>query len=139
MTTGAGLDPATLGPVPANAHVERWWPQHQVLTHAAAVVGHGGFGTTMATLAAGVPQVVVPLFSLDQFVNAAHVAAVGAGVRLVGEPPAEEPPVGRLADAVDQVLATPSYGRVARDLADQMAEQVPVADCVTMLADLALA
>ena len=97
MTTGPGLDPASLGPLPANTHLEQWWPQHEVLPHAAAVVGHGGFGTTTAALASGVPQVVVPLFALDQFVNAAHVEAVGAGVRLVAMPPAEQPPVERLA------------------------------------------
>ena len=47
---------------------------------AAAMLGHGGFGTTMGALAAGVPQVVAPLFSFDQVVNGDHVAAVGAGL-----------------------------------------------------------
>ena len=42
MTTGAGIDPASLQPWPVNAHVERWWPQADVMTHTAAVVGHGG-------------------------------------------------------------------------------------------------
>ncbi len=51
-----------------------------MLAHASAMVGHGGFGTTMGALAAGVPQVVVPLFSFDQVVNGDHVAAVGAGL-----------------------------------------------------------
>ena len=137
MTTGPGLDPASLGPLPANTRLEQWWPQHEVLPHAAAVVGHGGFGTTTAALASGVPQVVVPLFALDQFVNAAHVEAVGAGVRLVAMPPAEQPPVERLARAVEEVLSTSSFGVVARRLADRMAEQVPVAACVPMLERLA--
>ena len=56
--------------------------------HAGGVggVGHGGFGTTMLALAAGVPQVIVPLFASDQHVNARHVAATGAGVCLDGGP-----------------------------------------------------
>lgn len=137
MTTGSGLDPAELGPVPAHVHVERWWPQHEVLPHAAAVVGHGGFGTTMAALASGVPQVVVPLFALDQFVNAAHVEAVGAGVRLVAQAPSGPPPVERLPGAVEHVLATPSVAQRARQVADQMAEQVPVAACVGLIEELA--
>ena len=64
LTTGVGLDPVELGPLPANTRAERWWPQHDVMRHAAVVVGHGGFGTMMTALVAGVPQVVVPLFSL---------------------------------------------------------------------------
>ena len=69
MTVGRRLDPADLGPWPANARVEQWWPRRDVLAHAAAMLGHGGFGTTMGALAAGVPQVVVPIFTFDQVVN----------------------------------------------------------------------
>jgi len=83
LTLGQAGDPAELGPVPPNVHVERWWPQREVLPHAAVVVGHGGFGTTQAALAAAVPQVVLPLFSFDQFVNAERVAAVGVGLALL--------------------------------------------------------
>ena len=50
-----------------------------ILGEAAVVVGHGGSGTTLEALAAGVPQVVAPLFA-DQPYNAARVAVVGAGV-----------------------------------------------------------
>ena len=80
MTVGRNYDAASLGPLPTNAYVVPWLPQARVLAHAAAMVGHGGFGTTMGALAAGVPQVVVPLFSFDQIVNGEHVEAVGAGV-----------------------------------------------------------
>ena len=89
MTTGSGLDLDSLGPIPANARVERWWPQADVMPAASAMVGHGGFGTTMMALAAGVPQVVVPLFAGDQHVHAAQVASVGAGLSL---PPRTSPP-----------------------------------------------
>ena len=136
LTTGAGLDPAALGPAPANTHVEQWWPQHEVLPHAAAVVGHGGFGTTMAALASGVPQVVVPLFAMDQFVNAAHVEAVGVGVRLLAQPPSEQPPVDRLPGALEQVLGSSSFAVQARQVAEQMTEAVPVTACVTMIEEL---
>ena len=79
MTTGQGLDPAGLEPIPPNSHVGQWWPQEAVMLEAAAVVGHGGFGTTMAALASGVPQVVLPLFSFDQAINAERVAASQRG------------------------------------------------------------
>ena len=133
MTTGSGLEPDDLGPLPANTHVERWWPQHDVLPHTAAVVGHGGFGTTIGALAAGVPQVVLPLFAHDQFVNAAHVAAIGAGIHLPGGAAA----AGALPSALADVLATPTYRQAAEDVASRMTEHLPVADCVPMLEDLA--
>jgi UDP:flavonoid glycosyltransferase YjiC (YdhE family) len=135
MTTGGGLDPAELAPVPPNARVETWWPQQDVLPHAAAVVGHGGFGTTIATLAAGVPQVVVPLFAYDQFVNAAHIAAVGAGRCLDGGPDA----TADLADALTRLLVTATYRERAAELADDMTRQLPSAACVPLLEELARA
>jgi len=82
LTIGDRRDPAELGSLPANAHVEEWVAQDAVMAHAAAIVGHGGHGTTLGALAHGVPQVVVPLFSLDQWANAAAVDRAGAGVAL---------------------------------------------------------
>ena len=79
MTVGETADPAALGPLPAHVRAERWIPQAEVFAEADAMVGHGGFGTTMGALLAGVPQVVVPLFA-DQPYNAARVADLGAGL-----------------------------------------------------------
>ncbi len=59
VTIGGDADPAALGALPANAHVERWVPQSAVMPHAAAMVGHGGSGSTLAALAAGVPLALV--------------------------------------------------------------------------------
>ena len=73
LTVGRRFDASTLGPVPANVHVEPWVDQARVLDHAELVVCHGGSGTTLAALAAGVPLVMVPLFA-DQFENARRVA-----------------------------------------------------------------
>jgi hypothetical protein len=133
LTTGHGMDPAELAPVPDNARVERWWPQADVMPHAAAVVGHGGFGTTMAALAVGVPQAVVPLFALDQRINAEHVAAVGAGVHLEGGSGA----VAALPDAVTVLLAEPRYREAARAVAHGMAALPPIAEAVTTLEEVA--
>ena len=70
VTIGNDRDPAELGAVPANVHVERWVPQEAVAHHAAAVVCHGGYGTTLGALGQGLPLVVVPLQSADQWHNA---------------------------------------------------------------------
>ena len=133
MTTGAAVEPGALGPLPANARVERWWPQTAVMPHTDAVVGHGGFGTTMTALASGVPQVVIPLFAFDQFVNAERVAAIGAGVCLDGGPDA----ASVLAPALADVLCDPAYQEGARRVAAAMAELPDVASSVSFLEELA--
>ena len=54
-----------------------------LLPQAAALVHHGGIGTTAEALRAGVPQVIVPL-AYDQFDNAARVTALRVGARESG-------------------------------------------------------
>lgn len=61
--------------------VERHVPLADVLPRCAAVVTHGGSGTVVAALAAGVPCVVLPM-GADQPWNADRVAALGTGLVL---------------------------------------------------------
>ena len=108
MTVGRGTDVAALGPLPENVRAEGWVPQDAVLARAAAVVGHGGYGTTLGALAHGVPLAVLPLFSSDQWHNAERVAGLGAGIALPGAPRgAVEPP------GPDVLAALPGRGRCA--------------------------
>lgn len=132
LTVGRKLDPADLGPLPRNAHVMQWWPQDAVLAHASAMLGHGGFGTTMGALAAGVPQLVVPLFTSDQVINGEHVASVGAGLT-VGMGPAA---VARAAAEIPRLLEVPTYAASARRIAAAMGELPPPAEAVPVLAGL---
>jgi len=53
-------------------------PFSQVLPRAAALVHHGGIGTTAQALAAGIPQIVMP-FAHDQFDSAKRVKKLGVG------------------------------------------------------------
>ena len=53
-------------------------PFSRLLPRCAALVHHGGIGTTAQALAAGVPQVVTP-FAHDQFDNAERVRRLGVG------------------------------------------------------------
>jgi rhamnosyltransferase subunit B len=55
-------------------------PFSSVLPKAAAIVHHGGIGTTALAFAAGVPQLVVP-FVDDQFDNAVRVQRLGSGLK----------------------------------------------------------
>jgi len=128
---GDRRDPAELGPVPANARVERWVPQADVMRTAAAMVGHGGSGSTLSALAAGVPQALVPLF-VDGPANAARVAELGAGIALAG--PAAV--AAELAPAVRRVLEDPAHRAAARAVADEIAALPPVDDAVAVLQSL---
>jgi rhamnosyltransferase subunit B len=58
-------------------------PLRRLLGRVAALVHHGGIGTTAEALRAGVPQVVVPL-AFDQFDNGARLEALGVGRMLTG-------------------------------------------------------
>jgi MGT family glycosyltransferase len=117
VTLGPALDPAVLGPTPANVTVVASAPHREVLEHAAAVVTHAGHGTVIKSLAAGVPVVALPM-GRDQPDNAARLVAAGAGVAL--KPSAK---VAAIRDAVADVLATPSYTAAARRLAAAIAAE----------------
>src|SRR5262245_12898530 len=56
-------------------------PFRRLFPLCAAVVHHGGIGTTAAALAAGTPQVILPL-AWDQPDNARRLQGLGVGVRL---------------------------------------------------------
>ena len=144
VTVGEARDLGELGPLPANVHVERWVSQDAVLPHAAAIVGHGGHGTTVGALRHGVPQVVLPLFSTDQWANAAAIARAGAGIA-VGDRPSrllQVPSAGDLtgiAYAVQIVLGDGPHRRAARRLADAVQALPPVDAAVDVLTSLRIA
>jgi UDP:flavonoid glycosyltransferase YjiC (YdhE family) len=73
-----------------------------------AVVSHGGLNTVCEALAHGLPLVIAPIKG-DQPINAAQVAAAGAGIRVRF---ARTRP-GPLRDAVLAVLDDPSYRAAA--------------------------
>ena len=131
LTVGNDLDLDALPAAPDNVRVERWVPQQDVLAHAAAAVVHGGSGSTLGAIAAGVPLVVVPLFA-DQPENARRVAEVGAGIAV--EPNRDEPKatVAPLRDAIQSVLAEPAYRERARALADELSAEPPVDDATLL-------
>jgi UDP:flavonoid glycosyltransferase YjiC (YdhE family) len=132
MTVGRRVDPDALGPLPKNTQVEQWLPQETVLAHASALLGHGGFGTTMGALAAGVPQVVAPIFTFDQVVNGDHVAAVGAGLTTsIGDDV-----VSRGAAQVTRILHDPGFAEGARRVAAALRELPSPTEAVQLLAGL---
>jgi UDP:flavonoid glycosyltransferase YjiC (YdhE family) len=43
-----------------NVHVEHYVPQSLLLPHCSAVICHGGAGTTLSSLALGLPLLILP-------------------------------------------------------------------------------
>jgi rhamnosyltransferase subunit B len=64
--------------LPPSAFACRFAPFQKLFPLCSAVVHHGGIGTTARALAAGLPQLVLPI-CFDQMDNAARVQRVGAG------------------------------------------------------------
>ena len=87
-------------------------PFRHLLPLCAAVVHHGGIGTTAAALAAGTPQVVLPL-AWDQPDNARRLERLGVGMRLGPR----QRTAAHLARALARLL-TPEVGARCRAVAD---------------------
>jgi UDP:flavonoid glycosyltransferase YjiC (YdhE family) len=86
-------------------------PHGALFPRVAAVVHHGGAGTTHAVLLAGVPQLIVP-HGLDQHNWARRVHALGVGPRPLAR---RRFSATRLTEAVAQALV-PSHAARAREL-----------------------
>jgi UDP:flavonoid glycosyltransferase YjiC (YdhE family) len=124
-TLGKHVDP---GPQPPNVRIEAHVPHAVLFPRCDAIVSHGGSGTVIDGLAAGLPQVVLPM-GADQPLNAARVEALGAGVVL--DPLLATPT--EIGAAVRTVLEQPAY----RDAAERVRREVlalpDAAHAVTLL------
>lgn len=139
LTVGRRFDPATLGRVPPHVHVEHWVHQADVLVSSSLVVCHGGSGTVLGALAAGVPVVIVPSFA-DQFENGQRVASAGAGQVVASDAPGTRRPpgvgdAGRIAAAIQEVLADESYAARAHELAHELGAAPLARDLLASLRD----
>jgi UDP:flavonoid glycosyltransferase YjiC (YdhE family) len=102
-------------------------PFTQHLPKCAALVHHGGIGTTSAALAAGIPQLIMPL-SHDQPDNAARVVRLGAGDRLMPNRFTGK----RVAEVLNRLLRSPQVKRNAAEAARRCADH----DALAQTADL---
>ncbi|MGC5531825.1 glycosyltransferase [Streptomyces sp. SR-10] len=101
-----GNDVLTIGDVP-----------HALLfPRLAAVVHHGGAGTSAAALRAGVPAVPVPM-TADQPFWAGRLVAIGAATDPI---PFRSLTAGRLADSLQQVVKQQAHSRAAAKAAQHL-------------------
>jgi len=102
-------------PLPPEVVHFSYIPFSQVLSQAAAIVHHGGIGTLSQALAAGVPQLVMPM-SHDQPDNAARLVRMGVGATVSRR----RFTVARAARALDYLLSTASVHAQCRYFADKL-------------------
>ena len=95
-------------------------PFSQLFPHCAALVHHGGIGTTANALAAGLPQLIRPI-CFDQLDNARRVQRLGAGASL----PASQATGRQLATALAPLLTAAAQDR-CRHLARRFAGPDPL-------------
>ena len=129
ITSGPALDPSTLR-APSNVTVVASAPHSRVLEHASAVVTHGGHGTVVKTLAAGLPMVVMH-HGRDQADNAARVVARSAGIAVKRTAP---PP--KIAAAVREILSDPRYRQGAQRLGESIRRDAASGVLVRELEDI---
>ncbi|SEB30885.1 UDP:flavonoid glycosyltransferase YjiC, YdhE family [Streptomyces misionensis] len=132
VLTGIPQDTAALGAVPAGVRVLERFPLRFLLPTCSAVVHHGGAGSTMTAVAAGVPQLALT-FAPEQQANGVRLAATGAGAHLRGDladPAAIRREVARLLD-------DPSFATAAARLREENAARPTPADLARTLAELA--
>jgi UDP:flavonoid glycosyltransferase YjiC (YdhE family) len=128
LTTGWQNDPAELKAIPANATVERFVPQAEVLPRCSLIVTHAGSGSLLGALAHGVPMLAVP-HAADQFENAAAASVAGAA-RVVMP---DELSDSAVRDAATSLLADAAYRDAARGIAAEIAAMPSAAEVAERL------
>jgi hypothetical protein len=114
--------------LPPNVRTTDWLPFPEVLPAAAGIVHHGGAGTLLTALAAGVPQVVVRGAG-DRRVNAGLLAARGAGIAA---------DLGDLSPALlERLVGDAALTAAAREVAQEMAAMPHPSEVVPVLEELA--
>jgi UDP:flavonoid glycosyltransferase YjiC (YdhE family) len=131
VTVGPEGDPTLLGEVPSNVHVERFVAQSAVLPMVDLIVQHGGTGTVLGALAAGLPQLVLPQ-GADQFLNAEILTAAGVAKALQND--AQQP--GAISEAVQALIGDSPERQAAARIRDEIAAMPQPADVVPALVDL---
>lgn len=128
VTVGHKVDPAAFGVQPGHIRIERFVPQADVLRDTSLVVSHGGSGSLMATLAHGLPSVLLPL-GADQPHNAVRAEQLGLARTLDAATVTRE----TIRETVEDALRDESITARARRMAEEFERLPGVEATVPML------
>ncbi|MGG6269289.1 glycosyltransferase [Leptolyngbya sp. AN03gr2] len=107
-------------------------PHSWLFPHVAAVVHHGGAGTTAAGLRAGVPSIVIPFFG-DQPFWGQRLAELGVGLDPI---PRKQLTAEHLADAIDRAVTDQAMRQRAADLGAKIRGEDGIAHAVAIVKEL---
>lgn len=107
-------------------------PHQRIFPHCAAILHHGGAGTTHTALRAGRPSIVVPHL-LDQFYWGERLRKLGVAPPMIKR---DKATVERIAGAIRQVLDDPAMTERAETIAKHMAEEDGVRRAVRVIEEL---
>ena len=107
-------------------------PHSWLFPQVAAVVHHGGAGTTAAGLRAGIPTIVIPFFG-DQTFWGRRVAELGVGTAPI---PRKELTAERLAEAIHKAVNDPAMRQRTADLGAKIQAEDGVANAVAIVQKL---
>ena len=107
-------------------------PHSWLFPRMAAVVHHGGAGTTAAGLMAGVPSIVIPFFG-DQFFWGERVAELGVGPKPI---PRKKLTVEQLAQAIQQAVTNQSMRQNASVLGAKIQAEDGIASAIAVLQNI---
>ncbi len=131
VTVGKHIDPTEFGSQPDNIQIEQFIPQLTLLPQVDCVVSHGGSGSVIATLAHGLPMVLIPM-GADQPHNADRCQALGVAEIL--DPITLTP--DSVKETVSTVLNPPSYHKNTKQLRDKIDILPEPSHAVTLLEQL---
>ncbi|MBD1908978.1 MULTISPECIES: glycosyltransferase [unclassified Leptolyngbya] len=118
--------------LPDNAFLVNSVPHAWLFPRVAAVVHHGGAGTTAAGLRAGVPTIIIPFFG-DQGFWGQRVADLGVGTTPI---PRKQLTTERLAQAIQTAVSDRTMRQRSADLGAEIRSQDGVASAVAIIKKL---
>ncbi len=133
VVTATSRDVADLGPVPAGVRVLEHCPLAPLLAGCDGVVHHGGAGSTMTALVAGVPQLAIT-FASEQARVAHRMARAGSTIHVPGHRAGPE----TIRAGVEQLLSAPGPGKRAAVLRDDAVRRPTPVELVARLTQVAL-
>jgi sterol 3beta-glucosyltransferase len=118
--------------VPESVFVADSVPHSWLFARVAAVVHHGGAGTTAEGLRAGVPTIIVP-FAFDQAFWGTRIHALGAGPPPI---PQKELTADRLAEAITMAVTDQKMNRAAEACGEAIRAEHGISNAVDVIQNI---
>ena len=116
--------------LPPRVELVKGQPLSAIIPGCDLVIHHGGAGSALATLSAGLPALALPQMCV-QYQHADRIAEVGAGLSLHPEAATAE----AVRDAVDKLLDEPGPREVAGTIADEMRQRPAATELTALIAE----